>query len=148
MFVILRPHHHLSLSSLAPPSAFPSLQPGHHTLLQDCSPPAPPPRLVLSPPLPVSLRGWSALVRVATQSLAVAGSPWSWNGILGTNFSFLSFYVKERERCYNPLIYEHNPNKRNPPDSNPHQQIHRGLSEHCGRLWSRELPRSEPRWAV
>lgn len=63
-------------------------------------------------------------------------------------FSFFSFYVKERERCDYPLVYEHNPDKRNPPDSDPHQQIHRGLSEHCGRLRSRELQRSEPRWGV
>ena len=148
MFVILRPRHppvpvipspsvRFPVLAAWPPYSSAGLQPPGAT------PPTPavtpsarePPRVVGTCP-----RGHAEPRRSREPVVA--------NGILGTNFSFLSFYVKERERCYNPLIYEHHPNKRNPPDSNPHQQIHRGLSEHCGRLWSRELQRSEPRWAV
>lgn len=84
--------------------------------------------------------------RGPAQGLVIAGHQDLLKELLGGNFFFFSsFHVKERERWYDPLIHEHNPNKRNSPNPDPHQQIHRGLSEHCGCLRGRELPRGEPR---
>lgn len=84
--------------------------------------------------------------RGPAQGLVIAGHQGLLKELLGGNFFFFSFFhVKERERWYDPLIHEHNPNKRNSPNSDPYQQIHRGVSEHRGCLRGRELPRGEPR---
>lgn len=131
--------------------AYLSLPASHHSALlgssfsQDHVPQEPssfPPvtSAVLEPPA-----GWSVLPHV------LRAFPWQptkicWKSSWVVIFSFsVSFHVKERERCFDPLIHEHNPNKRNTPDSHPHQQIHRGVSEHRGCLRGWELPRSEPR---
>lgn len=107
-----------------------------------------PPRFLLSLMLYLNLSVWPVLPLIAMHRAVHSRHRYLLKELLVDHFFLFFFYVKEREWCDNPLVYEHNPNKRNTPNSNPHQQIHRGLSEHCGRLWSWQLPRSKPRLEV
>lgn len=119
---------------------FPPAEPRHGRPLQDHSPP--PRRL---PSSCCSRPSWAvAGTSPRSRTRAMAGHRSLLQEPQGSNV-FLCF-MKERERCDNPLVYEHHPNKRNTPDPHPHQQVHRGVPEHRGRLRSRQLQGSEPRW--